>query len=254
MDKKIYEAATRELNQLINTNLEEAIRHNPYEQEVREVASIRNGDIELLEEAWKEDYEGKTGILADTEHRSNQNLAIVLIVLAGRAAMEGGVLPEIAHTLSDIYIRRVEKTKTAKEAMEVGRTAEYHYTLLVRDVKRQNTASETEQEDKRIKKCKDYIFAHLHEKIRLEDIAKELYMNTNYLCVLFKKKEGKSIGTFIAEEKMKLVKNMLIYSGYSHSQIAAYLGYSSQSHLGSQFKKMTGMTLEQYRLKYGKEY
>ena len=55
----------------------------------------------------------------------------------------------------------------------------------------------------------------------------------------------------ILREKIGLAKNMLTYSGYSYIEIAAYLGFSSQSHLGKQFKKLTGFTLSEYRNTYG---
>ncbi|MFR3184089.1 MAG: AraC family transcriptional regulator [Enterococcus sp.] len=34
-------------------------------------------------------------------------------------------------------------------------------------------------------------------------------------------------------------------------EIASYLGFSSQSYLGQQFKKLTGFTLKEYRDRYG---
>lgn len=67
---------------------------------------------------------------------------------------------------------------------------------------------------------------------------------------LFRRHEGISIVDFVAQEKLKLVKNLLTYSNYSYIEIASYLGFSSQSHLGKQFKAQTGMTLKQYRDKY----
>lgn len=100
--------------------------------------------------------------------------------------------------------------------------------------------------------CKDYIFSHLHERIHTSDIAKALYLNANYLSGLFKKEEGITISAYILREKVKLAKTMLMYSRYSNIEIAGYLGFCSQSHLGAQFKKETGMTLHQYREQYGK--
>ncbi|OYO90863.1 hypothetical protein CG709_13065, partial [Lachnotalea glycerini] len=38
---------------------------------------------------------------------------------------------------------------------------------------------------------------------------------------------------------------------YAYFGIATYLGFSSQSHLGKQFKKITKMTLKQYRDCFG---
>ena len=76
-------------------------------------------------------------------------------------------------------------------------------------------------------------------------------MNPNYISDLFKKEEGISITDYIRNEKIKLAENLLIYSKYQYIEISAYLGFSSQSHLGTQFKEVTGMTLKQYRDCYG---
>ena len=54
-------------------------------------------------------------------------------------------------------------------------------------------------------------------------------------------------------EKIKLAKNMLTYSSYSYIRIATYLGFCSQSHLGQEFKKSTGMSLKEYRDAYARE-
>lgn len=238
---------------IIFENQENSSRHNPYDQEIREVASIRNGDLEALKKSWAEDYVGHLGILAKTPLRSNQNLAIVLVTLASRAAMESGVMPEIAYSLSDSYINKIEDAKNPEGALQLGRQAEYQYTQLVKEVKEARTKTEkTTASDSRISRCKDYIFSHLHEKISTADIAGALYMNVNHLSNLFRQAEGVTISEYILQEKIKLVKNMLIYSRYSYSQIAAYLGFCSQSHLGAKFKKVTGMTMHQYREQYGK--
>ena len=55
----------------------------------------------------------------------------------------------------------------------------------------------------------------------------------------------------VIREKIERAKNLLTYSEYSYIEIATYLGFSSQSHLGAQFKKITGFTLLQYRNTYG---
>lgn len=65
--------------------------------------------------------------------------------------------------------------------------------------------------------------------------------------MLFKQYEGISFHDFLMEEKIKLAKNMLIYSPYSLADISLQLGFSSQSHLNTAFVKATGMTLKQYR-------
>ena len=91
----------------------------------------------------------------------------------------------------------------------------------------------------------------IYEKIRIQDIADELYVNANYLSEIFHQHEGVTITEFILQEKVGLTKNLLTYSPYTYSEIAAYLGFSSQSHLGKAFRRLTGLTLKQYRDLYG---
>lgn len=101
-----------------------------------------------------------------------------------------------------------------------------------------------------IKETKDYIFSHLHGKITLSEVAENLHVRPNYLSDLFRKYEGVSFTDFVLLEKLVLTKNLLTYSKYSYNDIAFYLGFSSQSHLGNFFKNSTRMTLKQYRNKY----
>ena len=104
-----------------------------------------------------------------------------------------------------------------------------------------------------VEASKEYIFKHLHEKIRVQEIADYLHLNSSYLSELFKQQESMTLTDFILQEKVKLTKNLLTYSPYSYIEIATYLGFSSQSHLGKVFKKYTDMTLRQYRERYGRE-
>ena len=66
-------------------------KHNPGEQELRELESIENGDKEALSRSISETYEGSIGILAKDPLRHYKNVAIGNITLASRAAIRGGV-------------------------------------------------------------------------------------------------------------------------------------------------------------------
>ena len=255
LDRDIKYEIQKKFSDIIFENQENSSMHNPYDQEIREVKSIRSGNADALKKSWQEDYIGKLGVLAKTPLRSNQNLAIVLVTLASRAAMESGVMAETAYSLSDSYINKIEEAKNPEWALQLGRQAEMQYALLIREINESRKYGEKKDTaaDSRTSRCKDYIFSHLHEKISTQDIAKALYMNQNYLSDLFRRSEGITISDYILNEKIKLVKNMLIYSRYSYSQIASYLGFCSQSYLGTKFKKVTGCTMHQFRERYGRK-
>ncbi len=242
---------TAHFSELIFENQENEKRHNPYDQEFRECASIEQGDLEKLEAAIKEDYLGEYGILAKTPLRHTRNLGIVVVTLASRAAIRGGLSYEIAYSLSDSTIQKMEECNDIPTLFYIFRSAEFRYAQMVKDLNEQKSGTSDKEENPHINRCKNYIFSHLHGKITVQDIADELKLNADYLSRLFHECEKISLTDFICREKMNLVKNLLVYSRYSGSEIAAYLGFSSQSHMGKKFKEYTGMTPYQYRRVYG---
>ena len=243
----------KHFNDILFKNHENNVHHNPYDQEMREFGSIENGDLIQLEKSMQEDYDGTIGTLAKDPLRNLKNLGIVLVTLASRAAIRGGLSPEISFSLSDSYIQQIEECKDLALVAPLAHKAEFQYAEMVHEIKEKQKGILKKQKNPRINKCKDFIFSHLHDRITLEDLAAEADCNPNYLSQLFKECEGISISGYILQEKINRAKNLLIYSDYSYIEIATYLGFSSQSHLGTQFKKHTGYTLRQYREIYGRK-
>lgn len=243
----------KHFNDILFENNENNIHHNPYDQEMREFGSIENGDLIQLEKSMQEDYDGTIGTLAKDPLRNLKNLGIVLVTLVSRAAIRGGLSPEISFSLSDSYIQQIEECRDLALVTPLAHKAEFQYAEMVHEIKEKQKGILKKQKNPRINKCKDFIFSHLHDRITLEDLAAEADCNPNYLSQLFKECEGISISGYILQEKINRAKNLLIYSDYSYIEIATYLGFSSQSHLGTQFKKHTGYTLRQYREIYGRK-
>lgn len=243
----------KHFNDILFENHENNVHHNPYDQEMREFGSIENGDLIQLEKSLQEDYDGTIGTLAKDPLRNLKNLGIVLVTLASRAAIRGGLSPEISFSLSDSYIQQIEDCRDLALVTPLAHKAEFQYAEMVHEIKEKQKGILKKQKNPRINKCKDFIFSHLHDRITLEDLAAEADCNPNYLSQLFKECEGISISGYILQEKINRAKNLLIYSDYSYIEIATYLGFSSQSHLGTQFKKHTGYTLRQYREIYGRK-
>ena len=183
-------------------------------------------------------------MLSKDELRNTKNLGIVVMTLASRAAIRGGLMPEISYSMSDVFIQKIEEMTDIVAIYTAIRQFEMEYAKLVAEIRKQSIWVEA---------SKEYIFKHLHEKIRVQEIADYLHLNSSYLSELFKQQESMTLTDFILQEKVKLTKNLLTYSPYSYIEIATYLGFSSQSHLGKVFKKYTDMTLRQYRERYGRE-
>ena len=251
MDESMEDTIMENFSALVFDRHEQDLPHNPYDQEFREFSSIEQGNIEMLKKSLQEDYTGKIGTLAKDEVRNMRNRGIVVITLASRAAIRGGLLPEVAFSMSDVFIQKLEEESDTAILLNMMHQFEFKFAEMVADLNSQKAGRPKKDQNPLIDRCKDYIFKHLHEKIRIQNIADELFLNANYLSEIFRRHEGLTITEFILREKVNLTKNLLAYSPYSYSEIAAYLGFSSQSHLGKVFKKHTGMTLHQYRNQYG---
>jgi AraC-like DNA-binding protein len=240
----------KEFHHAVFQDTEEGKKHNPYEQELREQASIEHGDVDALKASLAEQYDGSLGTLSSNPLRNIKNIGIVVITLASRSAIRGGLLPEIAFSLSDSYIRQIEEKQDSLSVQQLTRKAEYQYAEMVHEIiqKKQGISP---KKNPYITQCKNYIFSHLHDKITVKELAERLNINANYLSELFKTHEGVSLSRYILEEKINRAKNLLTYSRYSYIEIATYLGFSSQSHFIRQFKTITGYTPRDYRSEFG---
>jgi AraC-like DNA-binding protein len=80
--------------------------------------------------------------------------------------------------------------------------------------------------------------AHLQDKLGLD---------YHYLSTLFSSVEGVTIERYAILQRIEKVKELLMYDEKSLSEIAYQLGYSSVQHLSQQFKKITGLTVSEFK-------
>ena len=247
----------KRFSRLMFTNQENGVFHNPYDEEQREFTAVEQGDIKQLRKSIDESYNGKVGTLARDPLRNAKNLAIVVITLASRSAMRGGLEPETAYSLSDSYIQKVEELHTVDNLDQLMRHAEYQYTQMVHEIReRRNETRKRIQNGRtnpKVDECRSYIVSHLHDKLTVGGIAEKLKMNANYLSELFAAQEQLSISDFIVQERIRVARDLLLYSDYSCGDIAEYLCFTSQSYFGQRFREFTGMTPKMYRNRYGRK-
>jgi AraC-like DNA-binding protein len=79
-------------------------------------------------------------------------------------------------------------------------------------------------------------------------LSEKLNKDYNYLSHLFSSVEGMTIEQHLIQQKIELVKELLVYDELSLSEIANQVGYSSVQHLSNQFKKITGLTPSHFKL------
>ncbi|MBE5040340.1 response regulator [Ructibacterium gallinarum] len=104
-----------------------------------------------------------------------------------------------------------------------------------------------------IETIKEYIENHLSENIKLETIAKMIYMNSYYFSVFFKKHTGTNFKDYVAKVKMEKAYDLVQNTGMKMYEIAEQIGVCDQKHFSNMFKKYFGITPTELRRKAEKE-
>ncbi len=92
-----------------------------------------------------------------------------------------------------------------------------------------------------------YIHENLAQGITLTQVAAALHVNKFYLCRLFRRETGMTMGAYINSARIAIAKQRLRTSEESVSFIAAECGFNELSVFTRNFKREVGMTPTEYR-------
>lgn len=96
----------------------------------------------------------------------------------------------------------------------------------------------TEYINERISSC---------EFLSLDNMAKDLYISRSHISHLFKTATGQSVMQFVSGRRIAEAKKMLIDTDMKIQDISERLGYSNSTVFCKTFKKIVGMTPNEYR-------
>ncbi|MGJ7511486.1 helix-turn-helix domain-containing protein [Variovorax sp. GT1P44] len=101
--------------------------------------------------------------------------------------------------------------------------------------------------DREIRRLEDYVDAHLHHSITLEDMAQALGMGVWTLNRHLRRTLNASAYAFVVERRIQRARHLLRVGDLSLKEIAAAVGFSDQAHMTRMFRAKLGMTPGQYR-------
>lgn len=119
-----------------------------------------------------------------------------------------------------------------------------HYSEVTQTITPQNRSLTNIQ----LQQAIDYIHTNLDRDLSLVEIAKVINISPTYFASLFKRAIGTSPHQYVIEQRVERAKLMLSKTDLAIADIALQVGFSSQSHLTQQFKRLTGVTPKQVRL------
>ena len=245
--KHILEKETKgkEIDRVSQSQYEESPpnqeEHNTYAQEQEIMMLIRKGETEKLKDWISSAPAIRGGTIAVDGLRQVKNMFVVSVTLASRATIQGGVDPVTALSVSDGFIKRCELLYSVEKITNLQYLMVLEYAGMVRRVRQKDYTSPL------VMKVANYVVAHITEPLTTEQIADALYLSRPYLSSRFHKEAGRTLYSFIMDEKIEEAKRLILYSGRSISSISQYLGFSSLGHFSSLFKKNTGYSPTEFR-------
>ena len=245
--KHILEKETKgkEIDRVSQSQYEESPpnqeEHNTYAQEQEIMMLIRKGETEKLKDWISSAPAIRGGTIAVDGLRQVKNMFVVSVTLASRAAIQGGVDPVTALSVSDGFIKRCELLYSVEKITNLQYLMVLEYAGMVRRVRQKDYTSPL------VMKVANYVVAHITEPLTTEQIADALYLSRPYLSSRFHKEAERTLYSFIMDEKIEEAKRLILYSGRSISSISQYLGFSSLGHFSSLFKKNTGYSPTEFR-------
>ncbi|MCR5828998.1 MAG: AraC family transcriptional regulator [Lachnospiraceae bacterium] len=232
-----------EINRLLHDNAEVGFKHTTYREESERFHLLLNGDYRAVDESAKLMTSNMQGTLSKDPLRNAKYLFVVNTGLVTRYLIEGGIPQEKVYATSDLYIQKADMARTIDEINNLNRELWKFCVELVRKHLKSKRYS------KAVYLCLDHIDTHFNQKITLKDLSERTGLNSCYLATLFKKETGVSFGNYLTDYRIDVSKALLTKSSYSYSQIAYSLGFCSQSRFTQVFRKRTGLTPKQYRMK-----
>jgi AraC-like DNA-binding protein len=106
--------------------------------------------------------------------------------------------------------------------------------------------------DYRINKVTRLIALHYPDKLTVNDLAKQVQLNTAYLGRLFKQETGITIHQYIMRIRVRNAENMLQSGNYKVHEVAEHCGFSDVVHFYKLFRSIRGFSPSKCMPKGGK--
>lgn len=230
----------QELDASLTVNRREHFFHHSFASQNAIFDRIKDGDPTGLLAAIQSSLDGEMGILSKSSPLRNQkNIGICGAALATKSAIQGGLDSEVAYTMSDTYIRKLEELNDAAQVAALRMQMLVDFAEQVRKTKQSRYSYP-------VAKCEAYLRKHLLSDNPCQQVHRVLGMNPKYVGELFKKETGMTLQEFVQREKVAEAVRLLEGGGLTILDISQTLGFCDQSHFTRTFKKYAGLTPKQY--------
>lgn len=153
---------------------------------------------------------------------------------------------DLVYQLRQLLLMKILKdksnqSKVYKQYFTLITLLEDYYQVKLRSNHQKNIRGQIED-------LKFYIDNNFEKDIRLSDLADQLYVTEQYLSRVFKEQNGMGVSEYLIRRRLAKVRQLLLESEDSITDIAYSAGFSNINSFNRIFKKYQGMTPSDYRL------
>ncbi|MEE3662243.1 AraC family transcriptional regulator [Brenneria sp. g21c3] len=102
----------------------------------------------------------------------------------------------------------------------------------------------------RIKRVNQFVNDNISNEISIDDLAEAAGLSRRHFARSFQQKMGETPHRWLMNQRLEKAKTLLLETHESICDIAHHCGFSSQSHLTTVLKQVTGMTPARWRLRF----
>ncbi len=221
---------------------EQGDRHRTYMAEQKLLNNVRRGNLDY-QAALTEASAISSGVRVktDTSLAQVRTTQVVFISLCVRAAIEGGLTPDLAYSTGDAYIQLVNDTDDIGRLGNIGHNMYQTFIQLVHDCRQQKGLS------KPISSCCEYIRLHLEDDLSTQVLSQRFGYTANYLAKRFSAEVGISPTEYIRQQRIQRACQLLTTTEETIPEISQRLHFCNRGYFSTVFKAQMGMTPVEYR-------
>ncbi|MDM5340290.1 response regulator [Fictibacillus enclensis] len=155
------------------------------------------------------------------------------------AHKQGQYLSDIDHTMIDIVMGN-------RTFHTIHGLKEWTFSIFSK-LKKEIDTGEKKEKRQIIQQVQEFIAEHLSQDVSVKSIAVQVYLHPVYLSKLFKQETGESLGDYIIRMKMEKAADLLKHTHLKSYEITTQLGYQNPQYFSKMFKKVYGMTPQEFR-------
>jgi len=210
----------------------------PLETEQELYRAISSGDQETAQMQLNQLLSHVYYYAGDDEEFNVRIMELLIIMI--RAAAAGGM--EINHALemSKEYINKLHSMNNNEDITD---WLSDNLKVLMNEV----FSLEAERHSASMLKAIGYMKRNFARKLSLEEVADHAGYSPAYFSRIFREDTGMAHSDYLNLLRVEKGKTLLHSTKLKMTEIGAMLGFSDQSHFTRTFKKLTGITPDQYR-------